>query len=502
MPTNHEERAPGGENVIALHDHEPDPLPPAVNFHLWRPCNMKCRYCFATFEELAASHLSEGEMVEIVRQLAAHPNVKKITFAGGEPTLCRWLEPLVRAAKAGGLTTMLVTNGTRLAGLDWVFADDGPLDWVAFSVDSTRPATNVAIGRAVKGDPLPVDSVLELAVRLRAAGVRVKQNTVVSSQNVDEDMSEFVAKLRPERWKILQVLPVAGQNDAAIDDFVIDEASLRAFVRRHQHLVADGITLVPETNVDMRGSYAMIDPEGRFFDNTAGRHRYGPRILDVGVQAAWDGVAFSMRKFIARDGLYAYARGRRIAPGRLTRRHRLIVLTGPSGSGKDTVAELLRAYEYQRVAIADPLKRGLRALIGLTDAQLWGDRRNEALPELGVSPRRLMQVVSDALLELDPKLWIRRWRRELEERLDRGELVVCTDVRTCEELEVAYQLGATTVRIVRAGAAAPGVAATHRTETELSELDDDCFDVVLHNDGTLEELRREVRGQLLDCTAR
>ena len=246
----------------------------------------------------------------------------------------------------------------------------------------------------------------------------------------------------------------------------------------------------------------MIDPEGRFFDNTAGRHRYGPRILDVGVQAAWDGVAFSMRKFIARDGLYAYARGRRIAPGRLTRRHRLIVLTGPSGSGKDTVAELLRAYEYQRVAIADPLKRGLRALIGLTDAQLWGDRRNEALPELGVSPRRLMQVVSDALLELDPKLWIRRWRRELEERLDRGELVVCTDVRTCEELGGAYQLGATTVRIVRAGAAAPGVAATHRTETELSELDDDCFDVVLHNDGTLEELRREVRGQLLDCTAR
>ena len=26
--------------------------PPSVNFHLWEPCNMRCRFCFATFQDV------------------------------------------------------------------------------------------------------------------------------------------------------------------------------------------------------------------------------------------------------------------------------------------------------------------------------------------------------------------------------------------------------------------------------------------------------------------
>ena len=25
---------------------------PSVNFHLWKPCNMKCNFCFATFQDV------------------------------------------------------------------------------------------------------------------------------------------------------------------------------------------------------------------------------------------------------------------------------------------------------------------------------------------------------------------------------------------------------------------------------------------------------------------
>ena len=25
---------------------------PAVNYHLWKPCNMRCGFCFATFEDI------------------------------------------------------------------------------------------------------------------------------------------------------------------------------------------------------------------------------------------------------------------------------------------------------------------------------------------------------------------------------------------------------------------------------------------------------------------
>ena len=48
----------------------------------------------------------------------------------------------------------------------------------------------------------------------------MKLNTVVNAMNLDDDMSELVLKLRPDRWKIFQVLPVDGQNDGLVDPLV------------------------------------------------------------------------------------------------------------------------------------------------------------------------------------------------------------------------------------------------------------------------------------------
>ena len=92
--------------------------PPSVNFHLWEPCNMRCRFCFATFQDvkqtvLPRGHLPREQALVVVEQLAA-AGFDKITFAGGEPTLCPWLGELIALAKQRGLTTMLVTNGSRL----------------------------------------------------------------------------------------------------------------------------------------------------------------------------------------------------------------------------------------------------------------------------------------------------------------------------------------------------------------------------------------------------
>ena len=73
---------------------EPAPLPPSVNFHLWEPCNMRCRFCFATFQDVRQSvlpkgHLPREDALRVTEALAEH--FEKITFAGGEPLLCPWL---------------------------------------------------------------------------------------------------------------------------------------------------------------------------------------------------------------------------------------------------------------------------------------------------------------------------------------------------------------------------------------------------------------------------
>ena len=54
----------------------------------------------------------------------------------------------------------------------------------------------------------------------------------------------------------------------------------------------------------MTGSYVMVDPLGRFYDNTLGRHRYSSPILDVGVSAALGDVAVYPGRFEERGGVY------------------------------------------------------------------------------------------------------------------------------------------------------------------------------------------------------
>lgn len=57
----------------------------------------------------------------------------------------------------------------------------------------------------------------------------------------------------------------------------------------------------------MIGSYAMIDPVGRFFDDAAGRYHYSESISQVGIDAAFSQVRFSRDRFDKRGGQYQWA---------------------------------------------------------------------------------------------------------------------------------------------------------------------------------------------------
>lgn len=285
-----------------------DVMPPSVNYHLWQPCNMRCTYCFATFHDVVADvlpkgHLPREEALRVVEILAER--FAKVTFAGGEPMLCPWLPELIRAAKQRGATTMLVTNGTKLTR-PWIAELAGELDWITLSIDSASAETHRRLGRAVNGKAITAADYAVTAACAQLAGMRLKVNTVVTSLNVGEDMSSLIAALRPERWKILQVLPIEGQNDGKVEPLLCTPGDFEAFVERHRGLEAKNITLVPEDNYAIRGTYAMVDPAGRFFDDAAGRHRYSDPILRVGLDQAFGQVAFSMDGFLRRGGSYDF----------------------------------------------------------------------------------------------------------------------------------------------------------------------------------------------------
>lgn len=274
---------------------------PAVNFHVNRTCNARCEFCFATFRDIPGQ-LGIADAHRLIHLLAA-AGVKKLNFAGGEPTLHRGIGDLLAESHRLGVVTSIVTNGARMGAL--LDARPHDLDWVGLSVDSALEDTEVALGRS-RGRH--VTESLALAARCRKLGIRVKLNTVVTSLSVGEDMSAFVRQMAPERWKVFQVLPMRGQNDGVVDRLLISPQAFAAFVDRHRALVAEGLGPIVEDNEAMRGSYAMIDPLGRFFGNSTGEHTYSRPILEVGVEGALAEVGVSETKFLERGGVYAWSR--------------------------------------------------------------------------------------------------------------------------------------------------------------------------------------------------
>ena len=268
---------------------------------------MKCGFCFATFQDigheaLPKGHLPREESLAVVEALAT-AGFDKINFAGGEPTLCPWLPDLIRRAKELELTTSMVTNGSRVTR-EWLDRVDGCLDWVAVSIDTVDQEKMKLMGRTTRAGPLSETDYLRIMDMLKQRGIRLKVNTVVTRSNYDEDLTGFIINAHPERWKLLQVLPVRGQNDGLVDHFVITREEFDSYVSRNRYVESAGIVVVPESNELMTGSYVMVDPAGRFFDNVAGTHVYSRPINQVGVDTALREISVDPDRFRLRDGLY------------------------------------------------------------------------------------------------------------------------------------------------------------------------------------------------------
>ena len=270
---------------------------------------MKCGFCFATFQDvkrdmkLPKGHLPEEDCILVVDRIAEF-GFEKINFAGGEPTLCPWLPDLIAREKEHGMVTSIVTNGSRITD-QWLNDLNGSLDWIGLSIDTVDPEKLKRLGRAIGGKvPITEKEYLNIIGEIKRYKIRLKINTVVTSVTWEEDFTQFIRLAKPERWKLLQALPVKGQNDVHIDDFIITPAQFEAYVQRNCIVEDDGISVIPESNEAMTESYVMIDPAGRFFDNVQGSYRYSEPILKVGVGEALKQVLIDPERFRQRGGEY------------------------------------------------------------------------------------------------------------------------------------------------------------------------------------------------------
>lgn len=286
-----------------------------INWHLTEACNYKCDFCYAKWVKAQARELihdkesTQSMLVQLFDYFGSQSNVLalneetpwesvRLNFAGGEPLLYR-KETLVAVnfARDLGFDVSMITNGSFLDRP--LLAELAPkLSLLGISLDSAHEDVNLAIGRADKrtGQTLGIETMENLFRFAREfnPALRLKINTVVNKLNWQEDMTDAIQRLMPDKWKVLQMLPIQNSN-LSIRDFQFQE-----FVDRHGWL---NEMMSVENNESMTESYIMIDPVGRFYQNAPsgqGQYRYSRPILQVGVREAFSEMSWSMSKFLSR----------------------------------------------------------------------------------------------------------------------------------------------------------------------------------------------------------
>jgi radical S-adenosyl methionine domain-containing protein 2 len=269
-----------------------------ASFHIIKSCNMNCSFCYATFDDMHINkQLSFSEAQDIVYKLA-EAGLQKITFAGGEPMLYKNLDEIIKFSKRIGLTTSIITNGSMIRH-DWLMKMKPYLDWIGISVDSIYAVTNSLTGRNAK---TPIDY-LELLKLVKGFRYKIKINTVVNKFNKNECMSEFIKWVNPDRWKIFQTLLVTGQNEKKFNSVSVSDEEFQRYLSRHRQ---DGVNFVAEDNDLMTGSYLLIDPKGRIFENSKGFHTYSDPLQFNTIEHCLSQLNLNREKFIKRGGIYSW----------------------------------------------------------------------------------------------------------------------------------------------------------------------------------------------------
>ena len=283
-----------------------------INWHITEACNYRCRYCYAKWAAKGKELIhnvsgSEALLCEIARFFSPH-NLQnplreyinwtrlRLNIAGGEPLLYQdAVQRIISFARQLDMRTSLITNGSHLS-TSLARSLGSNLSMLGISLDSAKVLTNQAIGREDRrAGLLNLQSLPEVLAALRASNpeITLKLNTVVNALNCHEEMSTLIRSIAPTRWKVLRMLPVVTK------DLAVSDAEFASFVARHASF---SDVMCAEDNVDMRESYLMIDPHGRFFQNGSGRndYLYSHPIHEVGADRSFSEIGLSASKFCAR----------------------------------------------------------------------------------------------------------------------------------------------------------------------------------------------------------
>jgi hypothetical protein len=173
----------------------------------------------------------------------------------------------------------------------------------------------------------------------------------------------------------------------------------------------------------------------------------------------------------------------------------ILAFCGKKESGKSTAARILtETLGFIEISFAEPLKEACRAIFGLDDDQLYGNKKECMDPRWNATPREILQrfgtdvmrSYSNLIVPIsDPAdIWLLIMRRQIEEAPEDAKIVI-SDCRFANEADLVRCMGGCVIEIRRSSLMASA-------DTHVSEQMDFTPDFEIDNDKSLSYLSAAV----------
>lgn len=170
----------------------------------------------------------------------------------------------------------------------------------------------------------------------------------------------------------------------------------------------------------------------------------------------------------------------------------LIGILGNKGNGKDTIADyIVHKYNFEKYAIAKPLKDICKILFNFSNEQLYGDLKEEKDSYWKITPRHAMEFIGTDLIrhqfdQLIPNLknsfWLQHFKLVYDNSLKNKNIVI-SDIRFQNEVDMIHQLNGIIIKVIR-----PSVKQefTHIAEEGIKKIH--TYDYFIENSSTIPKL--------------
>lgn len=179
---------------------------------------------------------------------------------------------------------------------------------------------------------------------------------------------------------------------------------------------------------------------------------------------------------------------------------KLIGLVGAAGSGKDTVADLLKEYNWEKFAFAKALKDMCIEYLGLSYDDAYTQEGKMKFNEFwGMTNREILQKVgTDAFRNgFHHDTWVKIAELKIQKLLNEGKKVIVTDCRFDNEAELIEKLGGIVMKVERKNYE-NNLSSSEKTHASEKGVDNKYIARTILNDRNIDMLKREAYEKLRD----